>query len=652
MKFKAAIIGTLLLGAMVATVGPSSAGVCPPGSGCESVIEWYGTVDEMGDDINGNLKFLDNRKTIWSENRVPPLPRQITGLTGALGAETDLGPIAITDPQWESAMTMQFMQGPQPGESFIGADQGLLQMPVDVTNTLTLLSGGQLVVKDGANIIVEDGGDILHSGGDAIFNATQTFIVIVNNQTLIFAEDSTGFVGINNDDPQDVLDVNGNIVPHTDGTYALGSSSLRWTDLYLDSVIHHNGDLVFESNGDTTAILSDTGDFTVPGTLSAASITGTVVADWADIVGIPPVLADGLVAWSELTGVPAGFADGVDHDTTYDGGDFALSGQECSFGTFAAGIDGVGDIICATPSSDAGTLDSLDSSQFLRADANNSYTGNTLAWAGGALHPTGVSATTFSGDGSSLTGVAMASQSCGIGDVVTGIDASGGLICSAAPPAAIVGGPGEQVGPFAPDYGRALTSMPGGGHAICYHDADNDGFYDQNGAEGPWLHVGTNSCVGESVSVHDWRLVTTTGGSGMTKVSIVDADFGLPLTAWMTATTAEIDVFDVDGDGFYSRGDWVYADRDDSGTVTSGDYRWTDAGSNAAGTLVLAGSTDFGFGLMTGAADGGLVDLDVALKFWNVDTVAQTYEAPLYLDMNRNAAVDGADVRLTDLALV
>ncbi|MGJ8664382.1 MAG: hypothetical protein ACSHWU_12070, partial [Marinicella sp.] len=51
--------------------------------------------------------------------------------------------------------------------------------------------------------------------------------------------------------------------------------------------------------------------------------------------------------FSELTSVPAGLADG-DDDTTYNGGDFALSGQSCGAGQMVTGITAAGTIVCAS----------------------------------------------------------------------------------------------------------------------------------------------------------------------------------------------------------------------------------------------------------------------------------------------------------------
>jgi hypothetical protein len=55
------------------------------------------------------------------------------------------------------------------------------------------------------------------------------------------------------------------------------------------------------------------------------------------------------VHWGNLTGVPAGFADGVDDDTTYNGNDFALSGQWCGAGDVVTGIESDGLLACEPP---------------------------------------------------------------------------------------------------------------------------------------------------------------------------------------------------------------------------------------------------------------------------------------------------------------
>lgn len=56
--------------------------------------------------------------------------------------------------------------------------------------------------------------------------------------------------------------------------------------------------------------------------------------------------SDHVHEFAELTAVPPGLADG-DDDTTYDGGDFALSNQSCSVGQTVTGIAANGAIQCA-----------------------------------------------------------------------------------------------------------------------------------------------------------------------------------------------------------------------------------------------------------------------------------------------------------------
>jgi len=65
--------------------------------------------------------------------------------------------------------------------------------------------------------------------------------------------------------------VTGGVIPSVDATYTLGDSTHRYTDLYLDSIIHHEGDLVFKNSSDTTTLtLSDTGTLAIVGNLTVS----------------------------------------------------------------------------------------------------------------------------------------------------------------------------------------------------------------------------------------------------------------------------------------------------------------------------------------------------------------------------------------------
>lgn len=55
------------------------------------------------------------------------------------------------------------------------------------------------------------------------------------------------------------LDVTGNMLPNTDDSNDIGSSSLRWKDLYLGSTIDYDSNLVFKSGGTTRVTFENDG---------------------------------------------------------------------------------------------------------------------------------------------------------------------------------------------------------------------------------------------------------------------------------------------------------------------------------------------------------------------------------------------------------
>ena len=75
-------------------------------------------------------------------------------------------------------------------------------------------------------------------------------------------------------------DVNSNIIPNTDNTYDLGSSSQEWKDLYIDGTANIDS-LV----ADTADINGGTVDGAVIGGSSAAAITGTTITGTSFVIG-------------------------------------------------------------------------------------------------------------------------------------------------------------------------------------------------------------------------------------------------------------------------------------------------------------------------------------------------------------------------------
>lgn len=88
----------------------------------------------------------------------------------------------------------------------------------------TSSGGGNLVLASRA----ASGGMEFYTGGDSSGNKR----MVIN---------SDGNVGIGTDTPAALLQVAGNIFPTADNTYDLGSSSLRWQDLYLGPASLHIG---------------------------------------------------------------------------------------------------------------------------------------------------------------------------------------------------------------------------------------------------------------------------------------------------------------------------------------------------------------------------------------------------------------------------
>jgi hypothetical protein len=99
--------------------------------------------------------------------------------------------------------------------------------------------------------------------------------------------------------------------------------------------------------------------------LSALEESGEVTAVAAGLAAHVAVDQDvdptnELQTWSTLPGIPAGLADGVDNDTTYDGTDFAVSGQACSGTDKVTGIDANGQVTCAPDDAGGGQLVRVD----------------------------------------------------------------------------------------------------------------------------------------------------------------------------------------------------------------------------------------------------------------------------------------------------
>jgi len=75
-------------------------------------------------------------------------------------------------------------------------------------------------------------------------------------------------VGIGDSAPAEKLTVAGNVAPTSDDAHDLGSSSLRWRDVYLASKIDFSSDLEFVSGSVTGLVIETDGDVVVGGILS------------------------------------------------------------------------------------------------------------------------------------------------------------------------------------------------------------------------------------------------------------------------------------------------------------------------------------------------------------------------------------------------
>ncbi len=252
--------GSDLARAVEGSIPDQTMGTCAPGFGCEAAVDYPELVDEMGDHMFGNLIMKDRAQVRMQDGAI---------IFGSTPAELQDGQIHEDD-------LMDFSL--PNGLSRIGAQDAFLHMPVSVTDSLQIKSGGAIIIQDGADLVIEDGGGIVQSGGDALITTEDNFTVKVNQDVAIFVQETANApeVGIGTDDPLDTLDVNGNIVPHVNASFTLGRPDLRWTDLYLNSVIHHNGDLVFQNSaGAETARLGTSGFLEVA---NGASIGGNITA--------------------------------------------------------------------------------------------------------------------------------------------------------------------------------------------------------------------------------------------------------------------------------------------------------------------------------------------------------------------------------------
>lgn len=129
--------------------------------------------------------------------------------------------------------------------------------------------------------------------------------------------------------------IGSNMIPDTDATYALGSASKQWTDLYVrDFVYIGNARLQADANGNLVvngASIKVDGDvsgsiFADDSTLLVDAIAGKIVGPVEPSVFKPPMLTQaqidaltptvGMMVYNTTTGKFQGYADDANNDST------------------------------------------------------------------------------------------------------------------------------------------------------------------------------------------------------------------------------------------------------------------------------------------------------------------------------------------------
>jgi len=93
-------------------------------------------------------------------------------------------------------------------------------------------------------------------GSIEYFHNHDDLVFFVNNAERVRFH-SSGNVGIGTDNPQAKLHVMGDIVPSSDGSGNLGSSTRRWDNLYVGSTVDYSSDLTFNSSGEKVRFQTD-----------------------------------------------------------------------------------------------------------------------------------------------------------------------------------------------------------------------------------------------------------------------------------------------------------------------------------------------------------------------------------------------------------
>lgn len=444
---------TILASTILATmflVGGALSQACGPGGAC---FDTPGLVDEEGDEMGGDLTFIEDSKTRWTEE-------------GSREEEPTIG---------DSTMSAMSASAGRP-DSFISASGAELHMPVLHTADLTFTGGAGILIEDGGDIVLNGGGDIIQTGQDMVFSTEEDFQIDVGGANALFIESDNQNVGIGTKTPAAALDVNGNIVPtHTD-EYGLGQPDRRWHYLYMASVLDYKDQMVFQTTIGGVPITSVvmkpgatdvTGDLNVGGVISGdGSGLTNLPLHWDDIDGKPAV------TWGAIEDVPADIADG-DHDS--------LASLQCVEGqTLRFSASGW---LCHTAET---TNKPAFTAQVAPLDGDR---GGKLLRAGGSS-AVGLCSLDLDGDGLRDANEPLllrtTSSTC-----ITARDLDIVLVAGASISAQAAGYTGTPL--LAPTALGAAPAGNNGAFAVSFHDADGDGAYGRG--EDVWLDVDGDGVV-------------------------------------------------------------------------------------------------------------------------------------------------------------
>jgi fibronectin-binding autotransporter adhesin len=189
------------------------------------------------------------------------------GLTGYVLQSTG----ASTAPEWvtsdltigDVAVTLGTTVTDFTGLTSLDGTTGLTSLFTTPTGSVSFLTSASAVTI-GASTSTVTIADDLAVGGNLTVTGTTTF----NGGTITLGDAATDNVVLG-------ADVNSNIVPNTDGTYDLGSSTQEWNDLFIDGTAHIDT-LDVDENATVTGTLGVTGATTLTGQLTA---NGGITAD-------------------------------------------------------------------------------------------------------------------------------------------------------------------------------------------------------------------------------------------------------------------------------------------------------------------------------------------------------------------------------------